>query len=42
MVVLDKMGIGTPIEPYNESLHQLTEGVYGAFGMGDMLKLKVN
>ena len=39
--VVDKMGMGAPIEPYNESLHQLTEGVYGAFGMGDMLKLKV-
>ncbi|MEM6965506.1 MAG: SDR family oxidoreductase [Bacteroidota bacterium] len=39
--VVDKMGMGAPIEPYNESLRQLTEGVYGAFGMGDMLKLKV-
>ncbi len=40
--VVDNMGMGASIEPYNESLHQLTEGVYGAFGMGDMLKLKVN
>ena len=40
--VVDKMGMGTHIEPYNGQLNQIHEGVLGAFGMGDMLKLKVN
>jgi len=39
--VVDKMGMGDHIVPYNESLAQITAGVYNAFGMGDMLKLKV-
>ena len=38
--VVDKMGMGDQIKPYNDQLEQLTAGIYGAFGMGDMLKLK--
>lgn len=39
--VVDKMGMGTHIEPYNKGLDQIHQGVFEAFGMGDMLKLKV-
>ena len=39
--VVDNMGMGTHIEPYNEQLSNIHEGLYNAFGMGDMLKLKV-
>jgi len=39
--VVDKMGMGDHIDPYNGQLAQIHEGLYGAFGMGDMLKLKV-
>jgi NAD(P)-dependent dehydrogenase (short-subunit alcohol dehydrogenase family) len=38
--VVDKMGMGDAIHPYNEQLEQVTSGIYQAFGMGDMLKLK--
>lgn len=39
--VVDKMGMGAPIEPYNQQLSKIHEGLYNAFGMGKMLKLKV-
>ena len=39
--IVDNMGMGTHIEPYNHQLAQIHEGLYNAFGMGDMLKLKV-
>ena len=39
--VVDHMGMGTHIEPYNKQLAQIHEGLYNAFGMGEMLKLKV-
>lgn len=39
--VVDKMGMGTHIHPYNGQLDQIHEGILTAFGMGDMLKLKV-
>ena len=39
--VVDKMGMGDHIEPYNNQLAQIHEGLFNAFGMGDMLKLKV-
>lgn len=39
--VVDNMGMGTHIEPYNTQLAQIHEGLYNAFGMGEMLKLKV-
>lgn len=38
---VDKMGMGDPINDYNDHLEQITSGTYGAFGMEDMLKLKV-
>ncbi|CAD7841959.1 MAG: hypothetical protein [Olavius algarvensis Delta 4 endosymbiont] len=38
--VVDKMGMGDPIEGYNAQLEQITAGIYNAFGMGDMLTLK--
>lgn len=37
--VIDKMGMGVHIEPYNQSLAQLTAGVYGAFGISHLLKI---
>lgn len=39
--VVDKMGMGDPIAGYNEQLEQITSRIYNAFGMGDMLNLKV-
>ncbi len=39
--ISDNMGMGAMIEPYNNQLAQIHEGLYNAFGMGDMLKLKV-
>ncbi|MEZ4850868.1 MAG: SDR family oxidoreductase [Bacteroidia bacterium] len=39
--VVDNMGMGTHVEPYNQHLAQIHEGLYNAFGMGEMLKLKV-
>ena len=39
--VVDAMGMGTHIEPYNDQLAQIHEGLYTAFGMGDLLKLNV-
>lgn len=38
---VDNMGMGDPINAYNDQLEQVTSGIYNAFGMGDMLKLKV-
>ncbi|MEM9326753.1 MAG: SDR family NAD(P)-dependent oxidoreductase [Bacteroidota bacterium] len=37
---VDKMGMGDHISPYNDQLEQVMQGIYGAFGMGDMLKVK--
>lgn len=39
--VVDNMGMGTHLLPYNEQLQHIHEGIFSAFGMGDMLKLKV-
>lgn len=39
--VVDKMGMGDHISGYNDRLGQITEGIYGAFGIEGMLKLKV-
>lgn len=38
--LVDKMGMGTHIEPYNQVLDQIHQGVFSAFGMEGMLKLK--
>jgi hypothetical protein len=39
--VVDTMGMGTHIEPYNNQLDQIHKGVFSAFGMENMLNLKV-
>ena len=38
--VVDKLGMGDPIEAYNKHLAEVTLGIYTAFGTADMLKLK--
>jgi len=38
--VVDKLGMGDPIEGYNDHLAEVTTGIYTAFGMADMLQLK--
>jgi NAD(P)-dependent dehydrogenase (short-subunit alcohol dehydrogenase family) len=38
--VVDVLGMGAAIEPYNQQLATLTAQVYNAFGMADTLKLK--
>lgn len=38
--VVDAMGMGTPLEPYNENLEGVMNGLYGAFQMQGMLKVK--
>lgn len=37
---VDTMGMGAAVDGYNEKLAQITEGIYGAFGMGALLKVK--
>lgn len=39
--VVDAVGMGDAIAPYNRQAEQLTAGLYTAFGTQDMLKLKV-
>ena len=38
--VVDFMGMGDHIGKYNEHLHQVTSGIYTAFGDQGMLELK--
>ncbi len=38
---VDKMGMGDHIEGYNSQLDKITAGIYEAFGIGGLLKLKV-
>ena len=38
--VVDKMGMGDHIDPYNQQLEQIHKGVFTAFGIDDMLELK--
>ena len=38
--VVDGLGMGELIEPYNQQHQELTAGIYSAFGMADMLTLK--
>lgn len=38
--VVDQMGMGAAIAPYNEHLARLTAGLYGAFHMDQLLQLK--
>lgn len=39
--VVDKMGMGDAIQPYNDQLEKLTTGIYTAFGIGHLRELKV-
>lgn len=39
--IVDNMGMGNHIEPYNSQLAKIHEVIYTAFGMESMLKLKV-
>jgi NAD(P)-dependent dehydrogenase (short-subunit alcohol dehydrogenase family) len=38
--VVDQLGMGEAIEPYNQQAEAVTAGIYEAFGMSDMLELK--
>lgn len=38
--VVDSMGMGDYVKGYNDQLDQITSGIFNAFGIGDMLKLK--
>lgn len=38
--IVDKMGMGAHLEAYNDQLEKITQSIYAAFGMGDLLKLK--
>lgn len=39
--VVDDMGMAEPVQQLNDASEKVTESVYGAFEMSDMLKLKV-
>ncbi len=38
--IVDKMGMGDHLKGYNQSADQITNGVYGAFGIDHLLSLK--
>ncbi|HMV43531.1 MAG TPA: SDR family oxidoreductase [Leptospiraceae bacterium] len=38
--IVDKMGMGTYIEEYNQHLSKVTEGIYAAFGISHLLTVK--
>ena len=40
--IVDKMGMGDALNPYNEQLAQITHGIYSNFGIDGMLKVKVS
>ena len=39
---VDNMGMGEPINPYNEQLEQITQGIYGNFGLSHLLTPQEN
>jgi NAD(P)-dependent dehydrogenase (short-subunit alcohol dehydrogenase family) len=39
--VVDRLGMGTAVIPYNKSADELQKGMFTAFGMADSLKLKI-
>lgn len=39
--VVDRLGMGDAVEPYNKAAEDLQRGLYGAFGMSDVLTLKM-
>ena len=40
--VVDELGMKEPIESLNQGSAQVTAGIYNAFEMGEMLKLRTN
>lgn len=38
--IVDRMGMGDHVTGYNEHLDKVTAGIYGAFGIGHLLKVK--
>lgn len=38
--IVDKMGMGDHLQGYNDSLSQITNGIYGAFGINHLLSVK--
>jgi hypothetical protein len=38
--IVDNMGMGDHIKGYNDQLENIMQGIYGAFGMKDMLNVK--
>ena len=38
--IVDKMGMGAHFEAYNDQLETITQSIYSAFGMGDLLNVK--
>jgi NAD(P)-dependent dehydrogenase (short-subunit alcohol dehydrogenase family) len=38
---VDKLGMGAAVDPYNKAADELQKGMYAAFGMSDVLKLKM-
>jgi NAD(P)-dependent dehydrogenase (short-subunit alcohol dehydrogenase family) len=38
--IVDKMGMGSAIQPYNDQLDAVTSGIYSAFGIGQMRQLQ--
>lgn len=39
--IVDRMGMGDAIQPYNEQLEKLSLGIYSAFGIGHLRQLKI-
>ena len=39
--VVDRIGMGAAIEPYNQSIEEIQKNVFTAFGMAESLKLKI-
>lgn len=40
--IVDNMGMGGPVSEYNAMLGKITEGIYGNFGIANLLKVKVD
>ena len=40
--IVDNMGMGGPVAEYNSMLGKITEGIYGNFGIENLLKVKAN
>jgi len=38
--VVDRIGMGAAIEPYNDQLEKIEAGIYGAFGIGHLRQVK--